>query len=261
MKSCLFLLSIFASTIVFGQFTITGKVVDSTTKEPLFGASVFAQNTTSGTTTNREGEFSLSLKPGGYELIVSYTGYQSREIRISNNDNTPLQVEMTKEEKAMEEVVIRSSNEVLDGWDKYGKFFLENFIGSTPNAAQCTLQNPTALHFYYYKKSDKLKVLATEPILVSNKALGYDLRYQLDSFMYYNKTQISSYRGYCLFTEMQGSFQDQKGWSENRKRAYYGSKLQFMRSYYDSTLTEDGFEIGLLDENNRAKFNVVQNPY
>ena len=261
MKSCLFLLSIFVSTIVFGQFTITGKVVDSTTKEPLFGASVFAQNTTSGTTTNREGEFSLSLKSGGYELIVSFTGYQSREIRISNNDNNPLQIGMTKEEKAMEEVVIRSSNEVKDGWDKYGKFFLENFIGSTPNALQCSLQNPEAVHFYYYKKSEKLKVLATEPIVISNQALGYNLRYQLDSFMYYYKTQVSSYRGYCFFSEMDSSFAQQRIWSANRKKAYDGSKLQFMRSYYDSTLNEDGYEIALLDSMYDKRFDIISNPY
>ena len=261
MKSCLFLLSTFISTIVFGQFTITGKVVDSTTKEPLFGASVFAQNTTSGTTTNREGEFSLSLKSGGYELIVSYTGYQSKEIRISNNDNNPLQIEMTKAEKAMEEVVIRSSNEVKDGWDKYGKFFLENFIGSTPNAQQCTLQNPEVVHFYYYKKSEKLKVLATEPLVIANRALGYNLRYQLDSFMYYYKTQVSSYRGYCFFSEMDSSFAQQRIWSANRKKAYDGSKLQFMRSYYDSTLTDDGYEIALLDSVYDKRFDVVRNPY
>jgi hypothetical protein len=251
----------FVSTIVFGQFTITGKVVDSTTKEPLFGASVFAQNTTSGTTTNREGEFSLSLKSGGYELIVSFTGYQSREIRISNNDNNPIQIEMTKEEKAMEEVVIRSSNEVKDGWDKYGKFFLENFIGSTPNALQCSLQNPEVVHFYYYKKSEKLKVLATEPIVISNQALGYNLRYQLDSFMYYYKTQVSSYRGYCFFSEIDSNFAQQRKWSANRKKAYDGSKLQFMRSYYDSTLNEDSYEIALLDSVNDKKFNIISNPY
>src|SRR5437868_7191433 len=106
MKSCLFLLLLFTSTVVFGQFTVTGKVVDSATKEPLLGASVFAQNTTSGTTTNKQGEFSLSLKSGGYELIVSFTGYQSKEIRISNNDSNPLEIDMIKEEKSMEEVVI-----------------------------------------------------------------------------------------------------------------------------------------------------------
>lgn len=264
MKSCqlfLIFLAVFISNIAFGQFTITGKVIDSVSMEPLYGASVFCQNTTSGTTTNKDGQFSLPLKSGGYELIISFTGYQTKEIRITSTDNTPLQIQMIKEEKSMEEVVIRSSNEVTDGWDKYGKFFLENFIGSTPNAAQCALGNPETLHFYYYKKSDKLKVLATDPIIISNNALGYNLRYQLDSFVYYYKTQVSSYRGYCFFTEMDSSFSQQKIWSTNRKKAYYGSKLEFMRSYYDSTLKEDGYEIALLDSNNDKKFNTVSNPY
>lgn len=253
--------ALFSSLTIFGQFTVTGKVIDSSSMEPLYGASVFCQNTTSGTSTNKQGEFSLPLKSGGYQLIISFTGYQTREIQITSNDSNPLQVQMIKEEKSMQEVIIKSSNEVADGWDKYGKFFLENFIGTTPTAAQCTLQNPEALHFYYYKKSDKLKVLATDPIVISNKALGYNLRYQLDSFMYYYKTQVSSYRGYCFFSEMEGSFSEQKTWSENRKRVYYGSKLQFMRSYYDSTLSDDNFEIALLDSNNDKKFSPVQNPY
>src|SRR4051812_18544852 len=124
--------TVFFSSTVFGQFTITGKVIDSTTKEPLYGASVFCQNTTSGTATNKQGEFSLQLKSGGYELIISFTGYQTKEIRISNNENNPLEIAMAKEEKSLAEVVIKSSNEVMDGWDKYGNFFLENFIGTTP---------------------------------------------------------------------------------------------------------------------------------
>jgi len=264
MKNCRFvfaLATLFLSKTIFGQFAVTGKVIDSVTSEPLYGASVFCENTTSGTTTNKQGEFSLSLKSGGYELIISFTGYQTKQIRITNTDNNPLQIQMIKEEKSMEEVVIRTSNEVADGWDKYGRFFLENFIGSTPNASQCTLQNPEAVHFYYYKKSDKLKVLATDPLVISNKALGYNLRYQLDSFMYYYKTQVSSYRGYCFFSEMEGSFSEQKAWSDNRKKAYYGSKLHFMRAYYDSTLKDDNFEIAVLDSVNDKKFNPVENPY
>ena len=257
----LIITAFFFSTNAFSQFTVKGTVVDSASAEPLEGASVFCQNTTSGTATNKEGKFSLQLKPGGYELIISFTGYQTREIRISNSDNPELQVQMVKEEKSMEEVVIRASNEVTDGWEKYGDFFLENFIGSTPNAAHCTLKNPQVLHFYYYKKSDKLKVLADSPLVISNMALGYNLRYQLDSFMYYYKTQVSSYRGYCFFSEIDSSFSQQKIWSANRKKAYYGSRLEFMRSYYDSTLNEDGYEIALLDSMNDKKFEIVHNPY
>ncbi len=252
----------FASIFSFAQYTVTGKIVDSASKEPLYGASVFCQNTTSGTTTNKQGEFSLQLKSGGgSELIISYTGYQTRELRINNSENPVLNIELVKAEKSMQEVVIQTSNEVEDGLTKYGSFFIDNFIGTTPFAAQCKILNPDVLHFYYYKKSDKLKVLATAPIEIENKALGYNMRYQLDTFVYYYKTDISSYRGYCLFTEMSGNFDEMKKWSANRKDAYYGSKLQFMRSYYDSTLKDDGFDIALLNETNDKKFDPVTNPY
>ena len=243
------------------QFTVTGVVMDSSTREPLPAASVFCQNTTSGTVTNKQGEFSLQLKSGGYDLVISYTGYQTQQIRISGSENNKLEILLIKEDKSLSEVIIKSSNEVADGWEKYGDFFIKNFIGSTPNAQQCTLQNPEAVHFYYYKKSEKLKVLATEPIVISNMALGYNLRYQLDSFMYYYKTQVSSYRGYCFFSEMDSNFAQQRIWSANRKKAYDGSKLQFMRSYYDSTLNEDGYEIALLDSAYDKRFDAIRNPY
>lgn len=225
------------------------------------GASVYCQNTTIGTATNKQGEFSLELKSGGYELIISYTGYQTKEIRISHTDTKLPDVEMVKEEKSLGEVVIKSSNEVKDGWEKYGSFFLGHFIGVTPNASKCTLLNPEVLKFYFLKKSNKLRVLATDPLQIENKALGYNMRYQLDSFIYYYNTDINLYRGYCLYSEMEGNDSLKRAWSVGRTKTYYGSKLHFLRSYYDSTLTEEGYIIDLLDENNTVKFNKVADPY
>jgi hypothetical protein len=249
------------SVITYGQFSISGKIVDSATKEPLSSASVYCQNTTIGTTTNKEGEFSLQLKSGGYELIISYTGYQTKQIRITNTDNRIPDIEMIKEEKSLGEVIIKTSNEVKDGWEKYGTFFIEHFIGVTPNAAKTTLMNPEVLKFYLLKKSNKLRVLATEPLQIQNKALGYNLRYQLDSFIYYYNTNINSYRGFCLYTEMEAEDSLKKVWATNRERAYAGSKLHFMRSYYDSAMVEEGFSIDMLDEVNDKKFNAVKDVY
>jgi hypothetical protein len=66
-------ITIFITLIILGlavpsmaQVTISGKVVDSVSREPLAGASVFAQNTTQGTVTNSNGEFSLTLKSTGF---------------------------------------------------------------------------------------------------------------------------------------------------------------------------------------------------
>lgn len=65
-NSLLVVLSLLFSTILSAQenFYVSGIVLDSATKEPLVGASVFCQNTTQGTASNKEGKFFISLKPG-----------------------------------------------------------------------------------------------------------------------------------------------------------------------------------------------------
>jgi hypothetical protein len=241
------------------QFTISGTVLDSASREPLFNASVFCQNTTLGTVTNKEGQFSITLKSGGYDLIFSYTGYQTQTIRVTEKGT--LEILLIKEDKSLGEVILTNTYEVADGLEKYGDFFFKNFIGATPNAAQCTLMNPEVLKFYFYKRSNRLKVLATDALQISNHALGYNLRYQLDSFVYYYKTDNNTYRGYCLYTEMEGEDSIKKVWAAARANAYEGSKLHFMRSYYDSSVYEDGWVIDMLDENDDKKFNRVTNPY
>jgi hypothetical protein len=254
-------LFLFFSILSFAQSVITGQVLDAETKLPLEGASVFAQNTTKGVITDKEGNFKLYLNKGGYDVIFSYTGFVSKTVSIEANEDKKIDVELKKIEKNMEEVVIVASNEVPDGWEKYGGFFLDYFIGATPFSDSCILLNPEALKFYYYKRSDKLKVLAEQPLQIANKSLGYNLRYQLDSFVYYYKTNINSYRGNCLYAPMEGTEGEQKLWNENRKNAYYGSRLHFLRSYYDSTLKQTGFTVDVLSSTNANKFNRLINPY
>ncbi len=241
------------------QFIVSGTVLDSATREPLSPASVFCQNTTLGTGTNKLGEFALNLKSGGYDLIISYTGYRTQTVRVSENNK--LEILMVKEEKSMMEVVLKNTFEVADGYTKYGDFFFKNFIGSTSYAGKCTIDNPEVLKFFFYKRSNRLKVMASEPVKVTNKALGYTLSYLLDSFVYYYNTDLYLYRGYCLFAAMDGTDSLKKIWTANRAKTYEGSKMQFMRSYYDSTLKEDGWIIDMLDANSDKKFSKVTDPY
>ena len=255
----IFFLSI--SFVSLAQSTITGQVIDADTKLPLEGASVFAQNTTKGAITDKEGNYRLFLNKGGYEVIISYTGFVSKTIAVEASEDKKLDIELKKVEKNMEEVVIIASNEVQDGWEKYGDFFLGYFIGATPFSDSCVLLNPEALKFYYYKRSDKLKVLAEEPLQISNRSLGYNLRYQLDSFVYHYKTNLNSYRGNCLYTAMEGTSEEQNKWKENRKAVYYGSRLHFLRSYYDSSLKKEGFTVDVLSTTDAKKFHRLANPY
>lgn len=260
-KHMLFIAAFFITLTSFAQYQLSGHVVDAETAAPLEGASVFAQNTTLGTITAKDGSFTLPLSKGGYELVVTYTGYKKVQQNIQAGNNDSITIRLAKEDQSMGEVVITSSNEVADGWQKYGTFFTEHFIGTTPFSDSCAIQNPDVLHFYFYKRSNKLKVLATEPLQISNKALGYQLNYTLDSFVYYYKTDINSYRGQCLFRPLQGTAEEEAAWSQNRLAAYNGSRLHFLRAYYDSTLQQEGFTVDLLSSTDTKKFNRLTNPY
>lgn len=246
------------------SFVVLGKVIDSASRQVLAGASAFCQNTTQGTITNNDGLFFMRLANGGYDLVISYTGYEKKVLRISNNQATAdtLLIELLKQDKTLTEVAVVASNEVADGLAKYGRFFTEHFIGTTPNASQCILKNPEALRFFYTKKRNRLKVTAKEELLISNEALGYTIRYQLDSFSYDYNTNISQYTGYPFFVETDTIATVKETWKKNRARTYLGSRLHFMRALYDSMVTDEGFVIEKMsDDPGSTKAAVIANPY
>jgi len=262
----LLFLSLTISTVVWSQstyYTITGIVKDGAGKTPLQGASVYAENTTLGTATDAYGKFYLSLPNGGYNLIVSFTGYNTTDIRVSNTTaTTPLEIELSIKEKAMQEVAIVSNNEVKNGWDKYGKFFLDEFIGTTPQAAACSVKNPETLKFYYSKRKNRLKVLAAEPLLIENNALGYTIKYELDSFVHEYNATATIYTGYPLFEEMIApDTVIAAKWQKAREDVYYGSPLHFMRSLYRQQLKEDGFELQWLKKIDDKDSMITVNDY
>ncbi len=267
MKQTLFLIAFFfLATQAFPQatqYTINGKVIDRKTRMPLQGASVFAQNTTFGVATDVEGNFRLRLPNGGYELIITFTGYETESIRISNaSDDKNLLIEVTPKEKYLQEVSVVASNEVKDGWQKYGEFFTENFIGKSVFSQQTNIKNPEILKFYFSKKRNRLKVLASEPLLVENLALGYNIKFAIDSFTYEYDNNTAQFIGYPLFEEMQGTAEKGIVWQQNRMKAYQGSLLHFMQSLYNKNLSGEGFEVQFLVKNNDEEMPIpLKNPY
>ncbi len=243
-------------------FITNGTVLDSSGNQALSGASVFCQNTTIGQVTNAEGKFALNLPKGGYSLIISYTGYETQEVHINSTNARDLSITLKPKDKTLTEFTVSGSNEVADGLAKYGQFFRDNFIGTTPNAAMCVIENPDALQFYYSKKRNRLKIKSKEDLVITNNALGYKIKYQLDSFAYEYGPDISTYSGYPFFEELQGSEEQQALWKKNRVKAYNGSRLHFIRSWYDSTLKDEGFSLERVDTTKRIMTTFpVKNPY
>ena len=62
-------------TLLFAQsLQVTGKVLSKSDNLPLEGASVVVKGTTTGTVTDRWGNFSLNVPQRGSVIVVTYTG-------------------------------------------------------------------------------------------------------------------------------------------------------------------------------------------
>ena len=226
---------------------LNGKITDAASGKPVAGATVFLSNTSYGSVTNGSGVFEIKgIKQGKYDLIVSYIGNETYSEAISMSASKELSAIVIKEKTAeLKEVIVR--NYQKDGWEKWGDFFIENFIGSSALAKQCNLKNAAALKFSYSKKDHALNVYATEPLQIENKSLGYSIQYQLEDFNYDFETKYLFFAGYPLFNEMQGGNAKQKRWAKERADTYEVSGMRFMRSLYRNQLTEDGYQLLMLE--------------
>lgn len=90
---------------------IAGKVFDGKTGEVLIGVKVTIEGTITATSSDYEGKFSLSnLKPGTYNLLISYIGYSKKVltgIEVKAKEVTPINISMVESTKAFDDIVIR----------------------------------------------------------------------------------------------------------------------------------------------------------
>jgi len=89
------------------QYTVSGTFTTQF-KEPMAGVSVVVKGTATGTQTDFEGKYTLTLEQGNYTLIFSYIGYTTIEKQIILNKDLTLDVSLSEEEETLEEVFIQS---------------------------------------------------------------------------------------------------------------------------------------------------------
>ena len=93
-------LLLMVTSVAWAQQRISGTVTDAK-GETLIGVSVKEAGTTNGTTTNIDGQFTLSVKQGA-NLEFSYIGYNSQTLKASNGMTVVLQ----EDNKLLNEVVV-----------------------------------------------------------------------------------------------------------------------------------------------------------
>jgi len=86
------------------QITVTGKVTDSQTGEPMPGVNVVVKGTTIGTMTDGSGNYSLNVPDRNATLVFSFIGYTTQEIPLEGRSS--LNVSLVSETIGLEEVVV-----------------------------------------------------------------------------------------------------------------------------------------------------------
>ena len=91
-----------------GQTRLSGQVTDLETNESVIGATIIVQGTTMGTASDENGDYVLDLRAGSYILVVQYIGYQTKRVPIKVISSGMLNVEMSKSEVLLDEVVVQA---------------------------------------------------------------------------------------------------------------------------------------------------------
>ncbi|HMB92308.1 MAG TPA: carboxypeptidase-like regulatory domain-containing protein, partial [Rhodothermales bacterium] len=95
------------------QYTVTGRVIDAVTEQPLPGANVRFDNTTIGTAADLDGAFTLTAnrEGGTYELVFSFIGYRPERRTVTLGSQRTVDVGTV----ALEEDIVRGEEIVVTG--------------------------------------------------------------------------------------------------------------------------------------------------
>ncbi len=103
--ACIFLLT--GSLILAQKITITGKLADVKTQEPLVGAVVrLSQNKQIGTITDENGNFKLSFDYVRDSLVFEYTGYKTKKVAFTTQVQQVFSLLLEEDTQEIEEITV-----------------------------------------------------------------------------------------------------------------------------------------------------------
>lgn len=160
------ILMAFAFAPAFAFYTVSGKVTDKETNEPLPGVSIMIKGTSSGTISDLDGNYSLTINDGKNTLVFTYIGYDTETITVTGKDGDKItkNVALKADNRNLEEVVVVG----------YGQVPRHNIFGRNAKVADAMVANympeprPVQLNTEKYDSRDEneFKNAATEPVSV-----------------------------------------------------------------------------------------------
>ncbi|WP_448635767.1 carboxypeptidase-like regulatory domain-containing protein [Pedobacter panaciterrae] len=102
--SLIFSCSFFLAFYSFAQQVIRGKVMDASNGTEIPGASVLVKGASTGTSTQSNGSYSISVPANATTLVVKYLGFISQEVTIDGR--TEINISLMQDSESLSEVVV-----------------------------------------------------------------------------------------------------------------------------------------------------------
>lgn len=237
----LVLLSI-APSVLSQIHKLTGRVSDQETGLPIEDLTVYINGTTTGTTTDPSGKFSLEFNNLPCELILSHVSYQLKLIPLQDPGAlTDLSFILEKRIVRLEEATVVTTSIRT----AYLEYFRSWFLGENYGEQKAEILNDSVLVFSIHDNL-QFSVDATAPILVKLPLTGYLLQVDLLHFHLLYKEELEAYHcsilGYYLFKPLDpGSRREQRKIARARVENFYNSSMHFCRSLYHRQLAANGY--------------------
>lgn len=238
---CLILLTFFLPA--FSQITISGRVLNDETGEPVPNVSVYINNTTIGVNSDAEGNYILrSIKPGIYEIITSHVGFDMLVHRVEvTNQNLRISFRVVPKIKQMRNIVIMAA----DLRKKWIRIFKEYFLGQSLAASKTKILNEDEILFEKGNEPKALKAFTEAPLIIENRELGYRIHFELIEFYYDEGSGRTYFYGFSRYEDLEGRESARSRWMKNRQRTYYGSTKHFYQSLLKNDLENQQYTIFL----------------
>jgi len=218
MKNILCFLAFFFSTTTLVQAGgISGSIKDIN-GEPLSYATVFIKSQSTGTTTNLEGNYSIRLNSGTYQVIYQYLGYksESRRVVVTNNNFTTINVVLEQEVLNLDLV------EVIDGRENPAYTIMRKAIAKSSYHIQQLDSYETTV---YMKGSGQLlKVPRLVRKQLEKEGVDTDRLFTMESVSEFSYKRPNTYTEKVISINSKGDAQDLSP-NEYLNASFYNSKV------------------------------------
>jgi len=244
------------SGIGSSAYIIRGIVLNQKTGAPIPLAEIFISGTTFGSITNDEGEFELKTSFLPCQLVASHISYATFTMMIDLESMSYVTINLIPYEHEIQEITV----EAMDTRKENLALFRQVFLGTDEYASACTILNDSVLLFNW--DSSVFSASAYQPLLVDNSKLGYRIKIILNEFnllydpsaykrIQKNKKNMTDIAGavyqmqgeYFFIPHPPGKRGKQERIKKSRMKAYFGSRMHFLRSLYLGNPRKHGYDI------------------